>query len=54
MNSFENIEQYLKLKTVVEKVLKCHFGEIELLIVSKSLPVRKYFDKFLGESTSSL
>ena len=37
------------MNTEVEKVLKCHFGEIELLVVLKSLLVRKYFDKFLDE-----
>ena len=31
---------------VVEEVLKCHFDENELLVVLKSLQVRKYFDKF--------
>ena len=43
-----------KLKTVVGKVLKCHFGEMELLVVSKSLLVRIYFDKLLGETAPSL
>ena len=36
-----------QMKNVVEKVLKCHFDENELLMVLKSLWVRKYFDKIL-------
>ena len=36
----------LQLKTVVEKVLKYHFDEIELLVFSKSPLVRKYFYNF--------
>ena len=35
------------MKTVVEEVFKCHFNEYELLMVLKSLYVRKYFDKIL-------
>ena len=38
----------LKLKSVVEEVLNLHFGEIELVVVLKSLHVGKYFDKILG------
>ena len=37
----------MNLKTVVEEVLKCHFDKNELLMVLKSLWVRKYFDKIL-------
>ena len=43
----------VKLKTVVEEVLKCHFDENELLPVSKSLQVRKYFDKILDDLAPS-
>ena len=42
-----------KLKTVVEKVLKCHFDENELLMVLRSIQVRKYFDKIVDNLAPS-
>ena len=38
-----------ELKTVVLKVLKYHFDENDLFVVSKSLYVRKYFDKIFDD-----
>ena len=46
----ERIDQ-VKMKTVAEKVLTCHFVKIELLVVLKLPRTRSYFDKFLGELT---
>ena len=39
-----------KLKTVVEEILKCHFGEIELVLFLKSLQVRNFLHNFRGIS----
>jgi hypothetical protein len=48
--SFQNIHQ---LKTIVEEVLNDHFGEIELVVVLKSLGDVLYFGKILSNFTPS-
>ena len=41
------------IEDIVEEVLKCHFDENELLIVLKSLQVRKYLDTILDDLATS-
>ena len=37
------------MKSVLEEVRYLHFDEIELVVVLKSLHVKKYFDKIFGK-----
>ena len=49
----QHLNYMIIYKTVVEEVLKCHFEGNELLMVLKSLWIRKYFDKILDNLAPS-